>query len=93
MNATREEIQAHVIAVLEEMTMDWELENEEAIGTDTRLIADLDFESIDIVQFILALEQRLNKKGLPFEKLFMQDDNYVEEMQVGQVVGFLQQNI
>jgi len=84
-----EELTDQVIAVLNEVTMDWELDLEEDIGPSTRLIDDLAFESIDIVRFVVALEQHFNCKGLPFEKLFMSDGDYVNELRVNEVVDFL----
>jgi acyl carrier protein len=88
-----EELSAQVIAVLNEVTMDWELDLEEEIGPSTRLIDDLAFESIDIVRFVVALEQHFNCKGLPFEKLFMRDGDYVDELRVNEVVDFLSKSL
>jgi acyl carrier protein len=88
---TKAEIEAKIIEVLEEMTVDWDLDLK--IGADTRLIEDLMFESVDIVRFVVALEQALNVKGLPFEKLFMDDGDYVEEILVSQAVLFLENNL
>jgi acyl carrier protein len=90
---SKEEIQTHVVATLKEMTADWDLEFSDPLGPQTRLIEDLAFESIDIVQFIVALEQRFNRKGLPFEQLFMRDGDYVEEMQIAEIVDFLSEQL
>jgi acyl carrier protein len=90
---SKDDIQANVVAVLQEMTADWDLEFSDPMGPQTRLIEDLAFESIDIVQFIVALEQRFNRKGLPFEQLFMRDGDYVEEMQVSEIVDFLAEKL
>lgn len=90
---SHEELSAQVIAVLNEVTMDWELDLEEDIGPSTRLIDDLAFESIDIVRFVVALEQHFNCKGLPFEKLFMRDGDYVDELRVNEVVDFLSESL
>lgn len=86
-------IQGKVIAVLEEMTRDWDLELPEGLTKDTRLMGDLAFESIDVVQLAVALEQAFERKGLPFEQLFMQEGDYVEDLRVEQLVGFLSQHI
>jgi acyl carrier protein len=67
----RTEIQNNIVSVLNDMTQDWELELENGINAETGLMSDLAFESIDVVQLAVSLEQRFAKKGLPFEKLFM----------------------
>ena len=84
------EIQTKVIAVIQDLTSDWELDLDQEIGPDTRLVEDLAFESIDVVQLIIGLESTFNCKGLPFEKLLMQDDRYVDEILVSEIVDFLQ---
>lgn len=89
---SREEIQTRVIAVLEDMTTDWELDSTEGIASETKLMEDLAFESIDVVQLVVALEKEFDCKGLPFEKLFMHDGDYVDEILVKEVVDFLSEN-
>ena len=85
----RSAIERIVLQVLKDLTADWDTDYAGAIGPDTRLIADLDFESIDVVELVVSLEGRLQRKDLPFEKLLMQDGRYVEDMTVGQVVDFM----
>lgn len=87
------EIEQKIISVLNDMTQDWELDSVEAIGPDTGLMNDLEFESIDVVQFAVALEQGFNQKGMPFEQLFMHDGDYVDEIKVSQVADFLDTTI
>lgn len=87
---SHDDLSAQVITVLNEVTLDWDLDLEDSIGPNTRLIDDLAFESIDIVRFVVALEQHFSCKGLPFEKLFMRDGDYVDELQVNEVVDFLE---
>lgn len=82
-------LQATVITVLTDTIADWDLDLEEPIGAETTLIEDLAFESIDIVQFSVALEQALGRKDLPFEKLFIQDGNYVDDVSVTEITAFL----
>lgn len=88
-----QQILAKVVAVLEDMIQDWELDLPNGLTGDTRLMADLAFESIDVVQFVVSLEQAFNRKGLPFEKLFMRDGDYVDDLQVSEVVLFLQDHL
>jgi acyl carrier protein len=86
------EIEQKIISVLNDMTQDWELESD-GIGAKTGLMNDLEFESIDIVQLAVGLEQNFDKKGLPFENLFMRDGDYVSEIYVSDIVEFMAANI
>lgn len=86
-------LQGTVIAVLNDTVADWDLDLEAPIGAETTLIEDLAFESIDIVQFSVALEQALGRKDLPFEKLFIQDGNYVDDVSVSEITAFLNTEI
>lgn len=88
-DTSSEALQATVISVLEDTVADWDLELDAPIGAETTLIEDLAFESIDIVQFSVALEQKLGKKDLPFEKLFIEDGAYVDDVSVTDIVAFL----
>lgn len=90
---TNSETEVKIISVLNEMTQDWDLESNGGIKPQTGLMKDLEFESIDIVQLAVALEQNFNQKGLPFEQLFMRDGDYVDEIYVSDVVDFMDANI
>ena len=78
-----------LVRVLEDMTSDWDSEFSGGITPETRLIADLGFESIDVVQLIVAIEERFQKRDMKFEELLMENGRYVDELRVGQVVDFL----
>ena len=81
-------IQREVIAVLADLTSDWDLSYDGGIGPETRLIADLACESMDVAQFIFALGDRFGVKDLPFERLLM-TDGWVEDLRVADIVAFL----
>jgi acyl carrier protein len=85
----REAILQDLIHILENMTLDWDMEFSESLGPETKLIADLGFESIDVVQFIVAIEERFQRRGLPFEELLMSDGRYLDEIRVGNTADFL----
>ena len=88
-----ESIQAKVIAVLQDMIADWELDDINEIDADTKLMEDLAFESLDVVQFVVSLEKEFEQRNLPFQNLFMHDGDYVDEINVKEVVEFLNKNI
>jgi len=89
----KSEIEQKIISVLNDMTTDWELDSDAGIGPETGLMNDLEFESIDVVQFAVGLEQAFDQKGMPFEQLFMLDGDYVDEIKVSQVTDFVAANI
>ena len=94
MPLSTDEIQAKVVELLKDMTLDWDIDfDDEGITADTQLIEDLGFESIDIVQLVVSTETAFNKKGLPFEQLFMQDGDYVDEITVKELVNFVKNNL
>jgi acyl carrier protein len=87
------DIEQEVLAILADLTQDWELDLDGGITAATRLMHDLAFESIDVVQLAVAIEQRFERKGLPFESLFIRDGDYVDDLTVGEVVVFLRQHL
>lgn len=87
----RESLLKDLQDILENMTADWDTSHE-GITSATKLINDLSFESIDVVQLIVAIEEHFNRRDFPFEKLLMQEGRYVEELTVGEVVDFLSQH-
>ena len=88
-----DKILQELVAILTDMTSDWDLEYGNEIGMKTRLIGDLEFESIDVVQLIVAIEERFQRRDLPFEKLLMSDGRYVDEILVSDAVDFLDQHL
>ena len=86
----REAIQGVVLEILKDLTADWDADYAGAMGPDTLLIADLDFESIDVVELVVSIEGRFQRRDLPFEKLLMDDGRYVEDLTVRQIVDFLE---
>ncbi len=82
-----------VVHILDDMTSDWDNAYGGGIQPDTRLIADLGFESVDVVQLIVAIEEHFQRRDLPFVELVMQDGRYVEEMRVGDIVDFLTRHL
>jgi acyl carrier protein len=85
----RTAIESKVIAVVNQTVADWDIDIPGGITGKTRLIKDLNFESIDVVQFAIGVEQMFGRKGLPFEKLFLKDGAYVDDVSVAEVTDFL----
>jgi acyl carrier protein len=89
----QEEVFQNLVGILEDMTSDWESTYSGGIRPETRLIGDLGFESIDVVQLVVAIEEGYQSRSLPFEKLLMADGRYVDELVVSQIVDFLVANL
>lgn len=90
---TREQIEKDLIEIVTDMTQDWDLSFEGGVTPETRLMADLAFESIDVVQLVVAIEGHFQRRKMPFEQLMMVDGRYVQELQIKQIVDFLVQQL
>jgi acyl carrier protein len=80
---------SQLITLLEDFTQDWDHEFEGGMNRGTRLLADLGFESIDIIQLIVAIEEDIAKKKVGFDQLLMKDGRYVDDLSIGQIADFL----
>jgi acyl carrier protein len=90
---SQEQIFQELAKILTDMTSDWDIDFSGGITPDTHIIADLQFESIDVVQFIVQLEGKFQRKDLPFEKLLMVNERYRDDFTVQEVVDFLHKNL
>lgn len=89
MPANSQELVGQLATLLQDFTQDWDNEFEGDMGPDTKLLADLGFESIDIIQLVVAIEQMVGKRKLPFNELLMRDGRYVDDLSIGQIASFL----
>jgi acyl carrier protein len=92
-NIPRERILFDLTEILSDMTSDWDNEVNAPIGSQTKLIGDLCFESIDIVQFVVAIQECYQRRDLPFEEVLMSDGRYVDEIVMSDVVDFLYRHL
>lgn len=86
---TLQSIQQQLTVLLNDMIQEWDIELLDPIGAETRLIADLGFESVDLMQLIVAIEQAFGVRGLPYEQVLMQNGGYVTEITTRQLADFL----
>lgn len=78
-----------VIRMVEEVATGWDHELADALGPQTRLVADLGFESMDVVMLLVAIEGHYRRQDLPFDRVLTVGGQYVTELRVGEVVDFL----
>jgi len=90
-NETLEDIFPRIVAILEDFLGDFDSGFDGEITRRTRLMTDLGFESIDIIQLVVAIDEEIGKRDVQFEKLLMNNGSYVEDLEVGQIVDFLSQ--
>jgi acyl carrier protein len=87
---TQEQVVADLVSILGDMTSDWDLDQfSGGIGPDTRLVADLSFESIEVVQLLVAIEKRFGLKNLAFDKLLVRNGQAVTDLTVDEIARFL----
>ena len=91
--SSNDPIEQGVIQVITDMVVDWDVDRPAGVNGKTRLMEDLEFESIDIVQLAVSLEQHFDHSGLPFEKLFMRDGDYVDDLTVTEITTFLRSHL
>lgn len=77
-----------VVAIVEDLTQDWGLELEQPCGAQTKVVADLEFASVDIIQLCVALEQCYGRR-FGFQDLLMKDGSYVGDLSLGQFASFI----
>ena len=86
---SRETILADLLKIIADIVQDWDLDFSGGLGPQTRLVADLGFQSIDVVMLIGEIQKHYDRRSLPFEKLLLQDGRYVAEIRIEDVAGFL----
>jgi acyl carrier protein len=93
LNSKESEVISVVIELLMDLTQDWELERDESIGHGTALMKDMEFTSVDIIQFFVAIEEHYGGGKMGFQDLLMVDGLYVEDLTVEQITKFVSARI
>jgi acyl carrier protein len=89
--ATRD-IEKTLIEITKDLICDWGLEPEGGISEHTKLAADLEFASVDIIQLCVAIEQHYGRK-MGFHSLLMKNGSYVSDLSLSQFAEFLADKI
>ena len=84
----RLEISERLKATVADFVEDWGLDA--ALGPDTTLVGDLEFDSIDVIQLVVAIEGAFGTRSLGFQDLLMQGGRYVDDLSLGQIEAFLE---
>ena len=92
MQGSIQNIESTILGILKEMTEEWELELDESISLEDKLIENLSFSSVDFVQLFVAIEENIQRK-LGFHDLIMTDGKYVDDLSVAEIVAFLKSKL
>ena len=92
MPATAADYQTQLVILLQDFTQDWDMDFEGQMESGTRLLADLGFESIDIIQLVVAIQEDIVKRKLSFDTMLMKDGRYVDDLSIGQIADYLAAN-
>ncbi len=85
---TAETIEKTLIEITKDLIQDWGVEPEGGITGRTKLAADLEFASVDIIQLCVAIEQHYGRK-MGFQNLLMKDGSYVPDLSLTQMAQFV----
>lgn len=85
------DIGARLRLTLAEFIEDWGLDIE--IAPETSLVGDLEFDSIDVIQFVVAMENAFQSRKIGFQDLLMQEGRYVDDLTVAQIEAFLRDRL
>jgi acyl carrier protein len=85
MTKTVEEV---VIGLVEDFVEDWGLDDLET-NKETKLKADIGFDSSDTMQLFAAISEHYNYVEFKFQELVVQDEKFVDDLSLGQVIVFV----
>jgi acyl carrier protein len=85
---TRDQLRSDVLDILREKASKVDSAFSGPLTEETRIVGDLDFESVMIVELCMAIGKHLRKK-LPFQNLVFQNGRF-HDFTVGQLVTFLE---
>lgn len=91
MRPGRDEIEAYVLELLQELARDWDYAG--AVDAETGLFSDLGFESLDAVVLGTAIQDHYDRP-MPFAELLADvGQRDVRELTVGELVGFIEEQL
>ena len=85
---TRDRLRADVLEILSEKVKKLDSSFSGTLNEETRVFGDLDFESVTMVEFCMAIGKHYKKK-LPFQSLVFRDGQF-QDFTVGELVTFLE---
>jgi acyl carrier protein len=91
MTHTPEQILDDIVGLLQQVARDWEYDG--PLTGDTRLFADLNFESLDLVVLGTAVQEHFNRR-FPFTEFFAElGQRQATDLTVAEWVGFIHRHM
>lgn len=91
MQMTESKIESELIEILKDITQDWEIDEIEILPS-TKIVEDLGFVSIDIIQLVVAIEEHFQQK-LGFNELLMKNGRYIDDLAVEEIAKFVERKV
>lgn len=90
----RDEILLHLMTAVTGMMQDWDRDDATApLGEHTYLVADLGFQSLDIIMLAGGMSRNLNRTNIPFERLLLVDGRPIKDLSLGMLADFLWEHV
>lgn len=89
---SREKILEEVLTIVRDMTKDFDTDFAGGVGPQTHIVGDLGFESIDVVEMIVAIEEHYRRRDFPFQELVMKEGRY-HDFTIQDLVDFLHTHV
>jgi acyl carrier protein len=86
-------ISAEIISLVADVAQDLPAHPDCELTSDTRLVSDLGFSSVDIISLIVEIEEHFQQRNLGFADLLMQGGHYVEELRIGELAAFVESRL
>ena len=81
-------VERRIISLLSSFIEEWGVDHD--LHAQTRVVRDLEFESIDIIQLIVAIEQDFGRRNFRFDELLMRNGRYVDDLSVREIARFIE---
>ncbi len=77
-----------VLKIVQNMTRDFDTDYSGGVGPETHIMSDLGFQSINVVEMIVAIEKHYHRRDFPFHDLLMNEEDY-HDFTIQDIADFL----
>ena len=88
---TRDQLRADVLEILRDKVKKLDSGFSGTLTEETRMFGDLDFESVTLVEFCMAIGKHFQKK-IPFQNLVFRNGQF-QDFSVGELLTFLEEHL